>query len=135
MIELKKRLAVIAGPASALALLAQVAVASSRLSVLDGDTFDWQGNRIRIANIDAPELGHAKCDAERRLGALARKRLAELLASGVLEVIPGDPDTGRRLDRHGRLLAIVSIDGEDVGGRLIQEGYARPWEGRRRSWC
>lgn len=105
------------------------------LAVIDGDTVAAGGERIRIANIDAPEIYRARCDAERRLALVAKHRLAELLATGPVEIHRGDPGTGRMRDRHGRTLATLSIDGRDVGEIMIAEGIARPWEGRRRPWC
>jgi endonuclease YncB( thermonuclease family) len=103
--------------------------------VTDGDTLCIDGRPHRIANIDAPELRHAQCDAERRLAMVAKRRLIELLGSGRMEVTVGDPVTGRTFDRHDRILATISVDGHDVGAILIAEGLARPWEGKRRSWC
>jgi endonuclease YncB( thermonuclease family) len=105
------------------------------LAVIDGDTFDLDGERIRIANIDAPELHHAKCDAERRLAIVARNRLKALLTSGAINVSVGDPIDGRTRDRRGRTLATISVNGEDIGQILIAEQLARPWEGGQRSWC
>lgn len=103
--------------------------------VLDGDTIVLGREHIRIANIDAPEIGHPKCDAELRLGEVARRRLTELLGQGKIAVHRGDPGTGRMKDRYGRTLATVSVDGRDVGRILVAEDLARPWTGRRRSWC
>ncbi|RWL23164.1 MAG: hypothetical protein E5X64_32915 [Mesorhizobium sp.] len=62
---------------------------------LDGDTIVIDGTQIRIANIDAPEIRDFHCDAERRLGLVAKRRMAELLASGEVVVHPGDPRNGR----------------------------------------
>nr|WP_295465153.1 thermonuclease family protein [Mesorhizobium sp.] len=105
------------------------------LTVTDGDSLRIDGRPHRIANIDAPELRHAQCDAERRLALVAKLRLAELLASGYMEVTVGDPETGRTFDKFNRILATITVDGKDVGAILIAEGLARPWEGKRRSWC
>ncbi len=112
-----------------------ILAAALSLLVMDGDTFSIDGERIRIANIDAPEISQAKCDAERRLGTLARKRLGELLQKGTVEILRGDPTTGRKVDRHGRTLAVVRVNGQDVGEVLIGELLARPWTGKRRPWC
>jgi micrococcal nuclease len=101
--------------------------------VVDGDTVRLGEERIRLVNIDAPEEHRAGCDAERRLGRLAKERLRNLLASGRAEIARGD--RGRTQDRYGRTLARVKVDGVDVGETLISEGYARPWTGRRSSWC
>jgi micrococcal nuclease len=103
--------------------------------VIDGDTITVGHERIRIANIDAPEIGHPKCDAERRLGLIAKRRLSELLASGDPVIKRGDPETGRTKDRYGRTLATISVNGIDLGQALVSEMLARPWKGKRRGWC
>lgn len=105
------------------------------LAAIDGDTVVIGDTRYRIANIDAPEIHAAKCDAEKRLALVAKRRMDDLLRSGPVRVTIGDPVDGRRTDRHGRTLATLSVDGRDLGGIMIDEGLARPWEGRRRSWC
>ena len=42
-----------------------------------------------------------------------------------------------RLDKYGRVLARLEVDGEDVATLLIAEGHARPYDGRSRraGWC
>jgi micrococcal nuclease len=104
-------------------------------TAIDGDTVVIGAERIRIANIDAPELHRAGCDAERRLALVAKARMAELLASGALAVHVGDPKDGRIRDRYGRTLATITVDGRDVGDILVAEELARPWDGRRHPWC
>lgn len=105
------------------------------LIVLDGDTIIVGKEHIRIANIDAPELRHAQCDAERRLAIVARERLKAIVGSGKLVIVRGDPGTGRAKDRFGRTLATLSVGGRDVGAILIGEQLARPWQGKRKPWC
>lgn len=105
------------------------------IAVVDGDTVDIDGERIRIATIDAPEIGGAKCDAERLLGRAAKRRLEQLLGAGPIEILRGDPADGRLVDRHGRTLAVIRAGGRDVGAILVDEDLARPWAGRRAPWC
>lgn len=105
------------------------------VSVTDGDTLSIGGEKIRIANIDTPEIRHAQCDAERRLGVVAKQRLETLLKSGTISLTRGDPKDGRVKDRHGRTLGLVLVDGRDVGEMLIAENLARPWGGKREPWC
>jgi endonuclease YncB( thermonuclease family) len=98
--------------------------------VIDGDTFDYGGDRIRIADIDTPEV-RGECASETALAARATERLDELLAAGpfALEAI------GRDEDRYGRKLRIVTRGGESLGAVLVEEGLAREWTGRRMPWC
>lgn len=112
-------------------LLSTHAIAAVR--AIDGDTVVIDGETIRLANIDAPETGGAKCDAELRLGRVAKSRLEFLLSSGTISLIRGDGS--RMKDRYGRTLGRITIDGKDVGETLIAEELARPWQGRRKSWC
>jgi micrococcal nuclease len=99
-------------------------------SVHDGDTVRTCGSeRIRIENIDAPELpGSPKCTDRRRQGwcdhALAersRAALASFLASGPVAI------SRSGTDRYGRTLARLSVNGEDAGEHLVALGLARPW--------
>jgi endonuclease YncB( thermonuclease family) len=41
----------------------------------------------------------------------------------------------RDRDQYGRALRVVYQGGVSIGARLVSEGLARPWEGRRRGWC
>jgi len=50
--------------------------------VVDGDTFWYRGLKIRIADINAPELGHPSCAYELRLAEAATRRLTDLLNAG-----------------------------------------------------
>lgn len=93
--------------------------------VVDGDTFVLAGERIRIANIEAPALQAAGCKAENQLGERAKRQLESLLVTGFITVNRGDPATGRLKGPDGDTLATVSIDGADVGEMMIEAGAAR----------
>jgi micrococcal nuclease len=99
--------------------------------VVDGDTFWIGGEKVRIADIDAPETHPPRCDREADLGQRATLRLQVLLNAGPVILAPADRDT----DRYGRLLRIVERDGESLGEQLVDEGLARRWTGRRLPWC
>jgi micrococcal nuclease len=100
--------------------------------VIDGDTFLLDGEKIRIADIDAPETGGAQCGAEAELGARATRRLRDLLNEGPFELRNYE---SRDRDRYGRKLRIVVRNGTSIGDRLVAEGLARRWTGRRMPWC
>ncbi|BCJ91423.1 nuclease [Terrihabitans soli] len=99
--------------------------------VVDGDTFYLGREPIRIADIDAPEVHPARCPYEAELGAMATKRLRDILNARPFELQPYERDT----DKYGRKLRVVAQGGYSVGGMLVMEGLARTWTGHRRPWC
>ena len=99
--------------------------------VVDGDTFWYRGTKIRIADINAPELSHPSCAYEARLAASATRRLTELLNAGPFSLTT----EGRETDRYGRALRVVMRGGESLGTVLEREGLAEHWHGRRGDWC
>jgi endonuclease YncB( thermonuclease family) len=107
-----------------------------RLVLVDGATVGYGSERIRIANIDAPESLTPRCAAERAAGLRLKERLAELVRVEHVAVAR----SGR--DPSGRLLATLSVGGSDIGKTLVAEGLVLPWrEGpearlaRIRHWC
>ncbi len=99
--------------------------------VVDGDTFWLNGEKVRIADINAPETHEAGCAAEQTLGDRAAVRLISLLNAGPFELAT----EGRATDRYGRALRVVRRGGRSIGGQLVSEGLAEPWRGRRSDWC
>lgn len=99
--------------------------------VVDGDTIWYRGDKIRLTDINTPEISQPACAEEARLGAEARDRLADLLNAGAFSL----EAEGREVDRYGRLLRIVTRDGTSLGDVLVGEGLAEEWQGRRSGWC
>ena len=99
--------------------------------VVDGDTFWYRGAKIRVADINTPEVSAPACPQEAVLGEAATTRLAELLNAGPFTLAPWTPER----DRYGRLLRTVTRAGESLGAVLVREGLAERWGGRRGSWC
>jgi endonuclease YncB( thermonuclease family) len=106
--------------------------------VHDGDTVRLcSGERIRIEDIDAPELFRSeRCSAgaARRLagsrnppwcdytkGERARAALAAFLATGQPRI------TRFGTDSYGRTLARITVNGVDAGRYLMSRGLARRW--------
>lgn len=89
-------------------------------SVIDGDTIEIHGERIRLEGIDAPE-GRQRClraGVEWRCGQAAALALDEWIASRTVQCRA----TGK--DRYGRLLARCSVSGEDMQAWLVRNGFA-----------
>ncbi|MNC88035.1 SPBc2 prophage-derived endonuclease YokF precursor [compost metagenome] len=99
--------------------------------MVDGDTLRHQGELVRIAGIDAPEIRDYKCPAELALGKRATDRLLVLINEGPFELVR----TGRDEDKYGRKLREIVRSGRSLGDALIAEGLARPSTGARRGWC
>ncbi|MFL1874548.1 thermonuclease family protein [Hansschlegelia beijingensis] len=102
----------------------------------DGDTCTLSnGDKVRLLDIDAPELGGARCANERVMAEKARDRLAGLVVGKRVELRgPG----GR--DKYDRILADVIVDGRNAGSILMAERLAvrwRPGLGKERPgpWC
>lgn len=99
--------------------------------VVDGDTFWYRGEKIRIADINTPETSEPKCAREAELGAKATARLTELLNAGAFSLETGNRDR----DRYGRALRVVTRGGKSLGAALEREGLAEHWQGTRGEWC
>lgn len=100
--------------------------------VVDGDTIWHNGIKIRIADIDTPEVGEPKCASEAALGAKATRRLLQLVNAGPFEMRSWE---GRDEDKYGRKLRVFVRGGRSLGDILVSEGLARTWTGRRQPWC
>ena len=99
--------------------------------VIDGDTFWYAGEKIRIADINTPEVSEPQCAREAQLGARASARLQALLNEGAFTLERADRDR----DPYGRLLRTVTRGGTSVGAVLVREGLAEEWRGTRGGWC
>jgi endonuclease YncB( thermonuclease family) len=110
------------------------------LRVIDGDTFEarvrvWPGldveTKVRLRNIDAPEL-HGRCADELARAQAARAALQAMLAAGGVTI------SSVGIDKYGgRIDALVATrDTPDVSAALFNGGFARSYDGGRRgSWC
>ncbi|PWE56740.1 nuclease [Metarhizobium album] len=115
------------------------------LVAVDGDTARCKpsGQLLRLLGegvageygVDAPEIGsHAKCDKERKLALLAKRRLKELLSRpGIRVSWDGAVDA---TPKHRPLVNIYLPSGEEIGKKLLREGFAREWrKGKKVDWC
>jgi len=110
-----------------------ICVSATRINcVVDGDTIWLQGEKIRISDIDTPEISKPRCASEEALGHQAKRRLLELLNAGPFQVVRSG---SRNKDRYGRLLRVIERDGQSLGMILVSEGLAHVWDGRKHPWC
>ncbi|PZU90326.1 MAG: nuclease [Shinella sp.] len=100
--------------------------------IVDGDTLWSNGVKIRVADIDTPEVSEPQCAAEKALGDRATARFMELVNAGPFQM---QAWPGRDEDKYGRKLRVLVRDGRSLGDILVSEGLARTWTGRRQPWC
>lgn len=98
--------------------------------VTDGDTLRLRGGkRVRLVQIDAPEIGECYATASGRM-------LARRLPSGTRILIASDPMLDDR-DDYGRLLRYVYVLPLNVNVELVRDGLAVPYffRGRRGTYA
>lgn len=85
------------------------------VSIADGDTFTMLVNdkqiRIRLHGIDCPEKGQD-------FGNVAREFLSDFVFGKVVTVEEMD------IDRYGRTIGMVTVDGVNVNEKLLEAGLA-----------
>lgn len=96
--------------------------------VIDGDTLDVGGERVRLEGIDAPELAQI---CPRRptgtwpCGEAAAKELRRHVERRDLEC------EAKGTDKYGRTLGVCSVAGRDVNAMMVRHGFA--WAFRKYS--
>jgi endonuclease YncB( thermonuclease family) len=97
---------------------------SGQTSIIDGDTLEIHGNRIRLWGIDAPESNQLCRDDESlqyQCGAKAANELDAFIARRPVDWSPVS------LDQYWRTVAVCSIDGVDIAEWLVRNGLALDW--------
>jgi len=92
-----------------------------RATVIDGDTLDIRGTRIRLHGVDAFESAQLCQGADGkpyRCGQRAALALADRIGTASVSCEKTD------IDRHKRIVAVCSARGEDLNAWLVSEGHA-----------
>jgi endonuclease YncB( thermonuclease family) len=90
-------------------------------SVIDGDTIEIHGQRIRLFGIDAPESSQlcVRPTGERwRCGQQASFALADRIGRAAVTCQPRD------LDRYNRVVAVCFRGNEDLNRWMVSNGWA-----------
>ena len=102
----------------------------------DGDTcyvtVDGKKNKIRLLDLDTPEISKPKCEIERELGLKARDYLNGLIArASTIEF-----KTDYVEDYYGRILSYLIIDGEDVSTKIVNNKLGVFYDRyNKKDWC
>ena len=90
-------------------------------SVIDGDTIEIHGQRVRLFGVDAPEGSQhcARPNGQRwRCGQQASFALADRIGRATVRCEPRD------VDRYGRIVAICFKGTEDLNRWMVANGWA-----------
>jgi len=106
----------------ALAGAAHAGGAARVAAVVDGDTLTLtSGVRVRLVQIDTPELGTGECYSRAAANVLRR-----LVSPGSFVVLERDPALDA-VDRYGRVLRYVWRGSANVNLELVRQGAATVW--------
>lgn len=102
---------------------AQAVEIAGQASVVDGDTIEIAGRRIRIHGIDAPE-SRQTCTVNGkawRCGQQSALELSNWIARSTVSCVQVSTD------RYKRVVARCSVRGEDMGWWSVSNGWALDW--------
>ena len=104
-----------------LATQAQAEPITGRASVIDGDTLEIRGIRVRLFGVDAPEAAqvcHGADGLPYRAGQRAGFALSDRIGSAPVSCMGDDRD------HYGRLIAVCTLRGTDLNAWLVSQGHA-----------
>ena len=93
---------------------------------------DGKKTKIRLLELDTPEISKPKCEIERELGLKARDYLNGLIArASTIEF-----KTDYVEDYYGRILSYLIIDGEDVSTKIVNNKLGVVYDrNNKKDWC
>ena len=102
----------------------------------DGDTcyvtVDGTKTKIRLLELDTPEISKPRCDAELQLGLNARDYLNDLIDNATTIEFKTDYTE----DYFGRILAYLIVDGEDVSAKIVKNNLGVVYDrNNKQDWC
>jgi endonuclease YncB( thermonuclease family) len=101
---------------------------AGRASVIDADTLEIHGERIRLLDVDAPESAQYcfRSSADLETGAWPCGRRAALALSDWIGQQTVTCDAAKK-DRYRRWLARCEVAGQDMGEWLASNGWVVPY--------
>ncbi len=100
-------------------------VISGPARVVDGDTIDVLGKRIRLEGIDAPESAQT-CPGRYVGGILGPWRCGKAATRALIKLIGSNPVTceSQETDKYDRRIATCFVGGLDINAEMVRRGYA-----------
>lgn len=111
-------------------LTAETSTLSGQVTVIDGDTLEMHGQRIRLAAVDAPEAGQyceSNVGRRYRCGQTASLALADFIGRATVHCSPEYDRSGRPQRSYDRTIATCKAHDRDLGSWLVESGWAIPY--------
>ena len=89
--------------------------------MIDGDTLEMHGTRLRLHGADAPESGQVcfdSSDETYRCGQAAALRMESFVRGNMVNCTTKDKD------HYGRLVVECFVDGKNIKKQLVRDGFS-----------
>ncbi len=123
--ELRNILFIVLFAAIALQSSGLIGKVTGRYKVIDGDSLEYKGSRIRLKGIDAPELNQTCKNGHREefnCGHDAKAALQSIIGREEINCASATKD------RYGRKLAFCTKEGLDINMEMVRQGWAIAYE-------
>ena len=102
----------------------------------DGDTcyvtYQENNDKVRLLDLDTPEISNSKCEKEYILGIEAREYINQLISEG--KKIEFETEYNR--DFFGRILSYIMVDGENVSKLMVSHSLGVLYDkNNKKDWC
>ena len=102
----------------------------------DGDTcyvtYKGKNDKVRLLELDTPEISNPKCEQEYALGIDARNFVNNLISEGLSIKFK----TEYNRDFFGRILSYIIVDGENVSKKMVSNGLGVIYDrSNKKDWC
>ena len=102
----------------------------------DGDTcyvtYKGKNDKVRLLELDTPEISNPKCEQEYALGIDARNFVNNLISEGVSIKFK----TEYNRDFFGRILSYIIVDGVNVSKKMVSNGLGVIYDrSNKKDWC
>ena len=102
----------------------------------DGDTcyviYEGKKDKVRLLDLDTPEISNPKCEKEYILGIEAREYINQLISEGKRIEF----ETAYNRDFFGRILSYIIVDGENVSKLMVSHSLGVVYDkNNKKDWC
>ena len=102
----------------------------------DGDTcyvtFQGKKDKVRLLDLDTPEISNPKCEKEYMLGIEARDYINQLISEGNRIEF----ETKYNRDFFDRILSYIIVDGKNVSKIMVNKEFGVEYDkDNKKDWC